>query len=143
MDTQTLWVLGHKVRVMNTDDSYALVEVTSPPRVPGPPPHHHRDQREFFLIIDGTLDVMQNGDWRRMSAGEYAELAPDTTHTFINNSDRDVVWVTGWRPKGFEKFFQDFGISAAQAGAQEKSVSQEVVQRVVQNVERYGMVLAR
>jgi len=143
MDTQTLWVLGHKVRLMNTDDSYALVEVTSPPRVPGPPPHHHKGQREFFLIIEGTLDVMENGEWRRMSAGEYAELPPDTDHTFINNSDRDVVWITGWRPRGFEKFFQDFGISTGQAGAQEKSVSQEVIQRVVQNVERYGMYLAR
>jgi hypothetical protein len=36
-----LWVLGHKIRLLDTDDSYGMIEVTSPPQVPGPPPHFH------------------------------------------------------------------------------------------------------
>jgi hypothetical protein len=51
------------------------------------------------------------------------------------------VWVTGWRPKGFERFFEDFGIPAAEADAQSRSVADPVVQKVVQNVNRYGMYL--
>ena len=138
-----LWVLGHRVRPLDTDSSYAMVEVTSPPRVPGPPPHHHQDQKEFFMVMKGTLDVMTNGQWSRCAAGTFVELAPNTTHTFINNTDEDVVWVTGWRPKGFEKFFVDFGVSVDEADAAAKSVAPELIQRVVADVERYGMILSR
>jgi quercetin dioxygenase-like cupin family protein len=143
MEPNALWVLGHRVRLMETDNSYALVEVTSPPRVPGPPPHSHKDQSEFFAIMSGALDVMRDGRWSRMNAGEYAELPPNTVHTFINNTERDVVWITGWRPRGFEKFFSDFGIASDDAGAREKSVAPEMIQRVLQSVERYGMILSK
>ena len=33
-DTKTLWVLGHRIRPLTTDDSYGLIEVTSSPKVP-------------------------------------------------------------------------------------------------------------
>mgnify|MGYP001036695045 CR=1 FL=1 len=137
-----LWVLGHKIRLLETDASYGMIEVTSPPGVPGPPPHFHKNENEFFLIVHGTLDVLADGAWRRCPSGAFVDLPPHTTHTFINNTDTDVVWVTGWRPKGFERFFRDFGISVAEADAQKQSVSDSVVQNVVQNVETYGMYLA-
>ena len=138
-----LWVLGHRIRLLDTDESYGMIEVTSPPHVPGPPPHFHKNEKEFFFIINGTLDVMSNGEWKRCGAGSFVELPPNTTHTFINNTQEDVVWVTGWRPKGFERFFRDFGISISDSQAQEKSVADQVVQNVVQNVEKYGMYLAK
>ena len=47
-----LWVLGHKIRLLDTDESYGMIEVTSPPDVPGPPPpHFHKSESEFFFII--------------------------------------------------------------------------------------------
>jgi len=141
-DSATLWVLGHKIRLIETDDSYGLVEVTSPPHVPGPPPHYHQSEHEFFLVIKGTLDVMSNGEWQKFPAGSYVDLLPKTTHTFINHTEEDVVWITGWRPKGFQRFFQDFGIPAYEARAQERSVADGLVQNVVQNVEHYGMYIA-
>lgn len=143
MDTNNLlWVLGHKIRLLDTDASYGLIEVTSLPHVPGPPPHFHKSENEFFVIIQGTLDVMSNGEWRKASAGSFVELPPNTTHTFINNTEQDTVWVTGWRPKGFERFFRDFGVPVQESQAQEKSVADQVVQNVLKNVERYGMYLA-
>ena len=53
-----LWVLGHKIRLLDTDESYGMIEVTSPPHVQGPPPHFHKSENEFFFIIQGMLDVM-------------------------------------------------------------------------------------
>ena len=85
---------------------------------------------------------MSNGEWKKCSAGSFVELPPNTTHTFIYNTEQDVVWVTGWRPKGFERFFRDFGIPLQESLAQDKSVADQVVQNVVENVERYGMYLA-
>jgi mannose-6-phosphate isomerase-like protein (cupin superfamily) len=140
-DTTTLWVLGHRIRPIETDDSYGLIEVTSPPHVPGPPPHFHKGVREFFMIVRGTLDVMSDGEWSRCEAGSFVELPPNTTHTFVNNTEEDVVWITGWRPKGFQKFFEDFGVPSDEPQASERSVAGPLVQRVVQNVESYGMYI--
>jgi hypothetical protein len=47
-DMNLLWVLGHKIRLTDTDDSYGLIEVTSLPKVPGPPLHYHKAENEFF-----------------------------------------------------------------------------------------------
>jgi glyoxylate utilization-related uncharacterized protein len=120
-----------------------MIEVASPPHVPGPPPHFHKSENEFFLIVHGMLDVMTNGEWRRCGGGSFLDLPPNTTHTFINNTDEDVVWITGWRPKGFERFFRDFGIPVAESQAEKRSVSDQVVEKVLQSVEGYGMYLAR
>jgi mannose-6-phosphate isomerase-like protein (cupin superfamily) len=133
------WVLGHRIRSWQTDDTYGLIEVTSPPKVPGPPPHFHKHEREFFLILKGELDVMADGVWQTMGAGSFVELAPNTVHTFINNTAQDVVWVTGWRPKGVERFFRHFGIPVGEGGARERSVAPEVIQRVVQECGKFGM----
>jgi quercetin dioxygenase-like cupin family protein len=142
-DMNLLWVLGHKIRLTDTDDSYGLIEVTSLPKVPGPPPHYHKTEKEFFFIIKGTLDVMRDGEWSKMIAGDFVDLPPNTVHTFINNTEENVIWITGWRPKGFQKFFRDFGISSTQVGAQGKSVSEEIIQKVIENSERYGMFVKK
>ena len=134
-----LWVLGHKIRPLDTDASYGMVEIMSPPHVPGPPPHFHKHETEFFFVVDGVLSVMTDGEWIRCGPGRFVDLPPETTHTFINDTERPVVWLTGWRPKGFERFFSDFGVPATEAQAQERSVAEHIVQRVVRSVERYGM----
>ena len=140
---ESAWVLGHKIRRWQTDDSYGLIEVTSPPKVPGPPPHYHKREREFFLILKGELDVMIDGVWKTVGAGTFIELPPGTVNTFVNNTEQEAVWITGWRPKGFQRFFHDFGIPADDATSRERSVAQEMVQRVVANCESYGMYVSR
>lgn len=84
---------------------------------------------------------MAAGGWRTLRAGEYLELPPSTPHTFINRTAQDVVWLTGWRPGGFERFFADFGVAADQPAARERSVSAELVRRVHAQCREYGMVV--
>lgn len=141
--SESAWVLGHKVRCWNTNDAYGLIEVVSPPKVPGPPPHFHEAEREFFLIMKGKLDVMVNGEWRRMDAGSWIELPTGAVHTFINNTDEDTVWVTGWRPKGFERFFAEFGVPTDTPGARELSTSDQLVRRVTESCEGFGMYISK
>jgi mannose-6-phosphate isomerase-like protein (cupin superfamily) len=136
---QSLWVLGHKVRPLETDESYGLVEILTPAGVQGPPPHFHEDASEFFFIVRGVLDVMRNGEWSRVPAGSFLELPPRTIHTFVNKTDEEVVWITGWRPKGFERFFRDFGVAIDEPDAPMKSVSPEIIGRVMRDSESYGM----
>ena len=112
---RVLWVLGHPARPLETDTCYGMVDITSPP-------------------LHGTLDIMSAGQWRRCPAGSFLELPPNTPHTFINRTEKNVAWMTGWRLKGFERFFRAFGIPAEEAGARERSVAEAVVQKVVQNL---------
>jgi quercetin dioxygenase-like cupin family protein len=142
MSKDTLWVLGHRIRPIETDGSYGMVEIVSPPHVPGPPPHFHKSEREFFLIIKGTLNVMRDGDWQQVKAGSFVDLPPNTVHTFINDTEEDVIWITGWRPKGFQKFFEDFGVPEHEPNSRDQSTSQSVIQNVVQRVESYGMYIS-
>lgn len=136
------WTLGHRTRLFDTEAEYGLIEVISAPGVPGPPPHFHRDASEFFFIVNGQMDILQDGEWRRLTAGGFSEVPVGAVHTFINNGTEDVLWVTGWRPKGFERFFRDFGISWRENDARERSVSPETLERVGREAERYGMILS-
>jgi quercetin dioxygenase-like cupin family protein len=136
------WVLGHKVRNWKTDDSYGLIEVSSPPKVPGPPPHYHKLEREFFFVVRGALDVMTDGVWQTLRAGSFVELLPGAVHTFVNNTSEDTVWITGWRPKGFQRFFQEFGIPIDRPRSRELSVSDDVFRRVVAQCEEFGMYVS-
>lgn len=140
-DTSQVWVLGHRVRRLETDAAYGMIEAVSSPGVPGPPPHYHANESEFFLVIEGRLDFMTDGQWRSCGPGEFLEISPGTVHTFANNSDHDVVWVTGWRPKGFERFFRDFGIPVSEPEAQMRSVDPALLERVGRTAESYGMIL--
>jgi len=134
-----LWLLGHKIRVLPTDDSYGLVEIVTPAGMQGPPPHFHKDENEFIFVAKGTLDVICDGVWSRAGSGTFTEIPSKTVHTFVNNSDEDVVWITGWRPKGFQKFFTEFGINSSQPDALAKSMSPDVIARVMKESEDYGM----
>jgi gentisate 1,2-dioxygenase len=86
---------------------------------------------------------MRNGEWSKMVAGDFIDLTPNTVHTFINNTEENVIWITGWRPKGLQTFFRDFGIPATREDAQEKSVSAEIIQKVMESCERYGMFVKK
>jgi hypothetical protein len=86
---------------------------------------------------------MSDRQWRKFPAGSFVDLPPNTTHTFINNTDEDAVWLTGWRPKGFQRFFRDFGVPAREPDARQRSTADELIQKLVQRVESYGMYLTR
>ena len=129
-DRNEVWVLGHRVRLLETDGSYGMIESTSFPKVPGPPPHYHEHESEFFYIVSGHLDFVINGKSQTYGPGGFMELSPGTTHTFINNASVPAVWITGWRPSGFEKFFSDFGIPVGQENARDLSTSSSTIEKV-------------
>jgi len=139
---QSFWVLGHRVRPVHTIGDYGLVEIVTAPGTPGPPPHHHDDASEFFYVAEGALDVSLDGAWRTLRAGDSLSIAPGTVHTLANTGSVDVRWLTGWSPRGFERFFTHFGIDADQPGARETSLSPDSVGRVVAGCAGFGMILA-
>lgn len=140
-NNKTLWVLGHKVTYVETIGDYALLEVSITPGVPGPPPHYHVDAPELFHLIDGHMDVMLDGTWHSLNKGESIMVPTKSVHSFRSTWAQESRFITTWSPRGFEGFFLEFGVPFDREGAFEKSVSDEMIQRVAAGCSKYGMII--
>ncbi|HEY5051857.1 MAG TPA: cupin domain-containing protein [Solirubrobacterales bacterium] len=66
------------------------MDFTLPPGSVAPPPHVHPTPAESFEVIEGALDLMVDGEWRTLAAGESASVPPEALHTFKNRSGKTV-----------------------------------------------------
>jgi mannose-6-phosphate isomerase-like protein (cupin superfamily) len=77
-------------------------------REPGPIVHLHPDSDDTFAVLDGTLDVCIDGEWRPVRAGESATVPAGVPHTFRNATDEIVKVDVSIRPAGrSEAFFRE------------------------------------
>jgi len=95
-----------------TDDEYALFEVTIPPG-DGPPPHVHSRESETFYVVSGELAVCDRGEWKLVPAGGAAHLPRGHLHTFANRSDEPTTFIVMARPAGIEQMFVELDALAA------------------------------
>ncbi|WP_228851811.1 cupin domain-containing protein [Aegicerativicinus sediminis] len=139
--TKSKWVLGHKVTPYDTTGDYDLMMGETPAKVPGPPPHLHQSFKEVFLVVEGEMDFIVDGEAKKISAGESIDIPPNTLHTFGNNSDKPCKWINIHSPKGFREFFESLGVEESDPEAQQKSVAQETIQKVLQTAADYDMII--
>ncbi len=135
------WVIGHKVESREVTGDYDLVIGETPARTPGPPPHFHNSYHEVFIVTEGEMEFVVNGEKLVLKAGESVNLAPEETHTFSNNSGQPCRWVNIHSPKGFLSFFETLGVPVDEDDAHERSVSQETIQKVVETAASFDMVI--
>lgn len=137
--SNTKWVLGHKVTSYDTTGDYDLMMAETPPHVGGPPPHLHHNYKESFLIVEGEMEFMVNGEIKIVKAGEALDVPPETLHTFNNNSDKPCKWVNIHSPKGFREFFEQMGVPTDKENAQMNSVDPKIIQKVIQTASDFDM----
>lgn len=78
------------------------------PRTGGPPVHVHRTAEEGYEVIEGTLEVLIDGQWRTLHAGEKATVPPGARHTLKNSSGQPVRLINTHRPAlRFEQMFRE------------------------------------
>ncbi|UKM65651.1 cupin domain-containing protein [Flavobacteriaceae bacterium GSB9] len=135
------WVLGHKVALHDTSGNYDLAFGETPAGVPGPPPHLHEKFTESFLITEGEMEFVVNGAVKIVKAGESVNLPQNTLHTFSNKSNSVCKWVNIHSPKGFRKFFEKLGVPEEEDGAQQKSVSESIINDVMTTAVNYDMLI--
>lgn len=140
--SSTKWVLGHKVTSYDTTGDYDLMMAETPPQVPGPPPHLHHSYKEAFLIIEGEMEFMVNGQTQIVRAGQSIDVPPKTLHTFNNRSDQPCKWINIHSPKGFRRFFEKLGVPAHEENAIARSVSEDVIRQVIETASNYDMHIA-
>jgi quercetin dioxygenase-like cupin family protein len=92
------------------DTAGELFEATNwvGPEMGGPPLHVHPSAAESYEVLEGTLDVCVDGEWRTLRAGESAEVPAGVAHTLRNATAEPVRIVNVHRPAmQFEPFFRD------------------------------------
>jgi quercetin dioxygenase-like cupin family protein len=72
-----------------------------------PPPHIHPEQVEEYEVLEGSFDVVVEGQWRTLAPGDSVAVPIGALHTFRNRSGA-VVRVRNWhRPAmRFEEFIE-------------------------------------
>jgi len=46
--------------------------------------HRHHEQEEVYLVLEGTLDLIVEGETHELQAGELARVAPDLRRQLVN-----------------------------------------------------------
>lgn len=133
------WVLGHLVQPVQVSGNYDMVIGTTPPQVPGPPPHFHNGYNEMFMVLEGEMEFMINGEAIKLTEGQSVDLPPKALHTFRNAGSSPCKWINIHSPKGFLSFFKDVGVTDDQENAVQLSVADDVIQRVMQTAADYDM----
>ncbi|MGH2957122.1 MAG: cupin domain-containing protein [Solirubrobacterales bacterium] len=100
-----------------TGGEYVEMEFVLPADCVAPPPHIHANGVEEYEVIEGSFDVMVEGDWRTLGPGESASVPRGAMHTFRNRSG-EVVRVRNWhRPDmRFEDFIERMHTTLQKAG---------------------------
>lgn len=104
-------VMGERWEITKStqDTSGELFEsvVWLDPHMPAPPPHMHPNAEESFDVLEGSLDVFNDGQWTTLGPRESATVPPSVRHTFRNASDETAKVVIRIRPAGrSEAFFR-------------------------------------
>jgi quercetin dioxygenase-like cupin family protein len=92
------------------DTGGALFEATNwiGAQMAGPPVHVHPSAEESYEVIEGTLDVFVDGEWRTLRPGGTATAPAGVPHTLRNASPEPVRLVNIHRPAlQFESFFRE------------------------------------
>ncbi len=135
-----LLILGHEVTPIVVGGRIAAVDVVVTPHVPGPPPHHHVDSDEFFYMLDGELEIMCDGEWHSVGAGDHFVVQGNAVDIPRAGGPRGSS--PGWEPQGFEQFFVEVGIGADEPDAFERSTAEEMIPAILESFVRNGAVPA-
>jgi quercetin dioxygenase-like cupin family protein len=74
------------------------------------PLHSHAD-REFIVVVEGSLSIWVGGFWRNVQAGGSVDIRPDERHSLLNNSGSEVAVILVTTPV-MRKFMESVGIPA-------------------------------
>jgi quercetin dioxygenase-like cupin family protein len=94
-----------------TGGGFAQIE-TIDPRGTATPLHTHLNEEETFYVLEGEVALFVDGEWMRVTAGDFALVPRNTPHGYVVVSERARMLVT-FSPAGFEQVFIDLGVPVA------------------------------
>ncbi len=138
----TSWVLGHKMHPITSSGDYDAIIGETGSDVPGPPPHHHLKFSEFFMVLDGEMEFIINGEKRVVQKGESIDIPTGTIHTFRNPTSQTVRWLNIHSPKGFSSIFEKFSVPENDEKGFENSISHSIIENLIKEAPSFDMFIA-
>lgn len=88
------FVLGEALRPLLTNEMGSSVEIfdTSGPAAAGPPPHFH-PWEEVYVVLEGELEVIVDGESHVLKPGGVAHVPAGVTHGYRNVSDAHFLTI--------------------------------------------------
>src|ERR1700712_3554534 len=106
-----IWFLGSLVKVplnsADTGNSLAVLE-HSGERGYNAPMHRHTFDDETFIVLDGSIHAVVDGETYKATAGSTLYLPKGTLHGFVVESSR-AHFLTVHTPGGFDTFTAEVG----------------------------------
>ncbi len=107
-NSDSLYVLGETLRPLLTNAMGSPIEIfdTRGPADAGPPPHTHAWD-EFYVVLEGELEVCLDGEEpQTLLKGSAVHIPAGTVHSYRNATD-DTHFLTIVTKGNADKFFHD------------------------------------
>ena len=99
---------GH--RILGELPHLEAVEIAFEPGWEGVDPHSHDDHTDSFYVLEGEVEFLVGGEWRRGGPGTYVSVPPGVVHGFripegggririLNMHAPNTGWVDGQRKR--------------------------------------------
>jgi quercetin dioxygenase-like cupin family protein len=82
---------GFHQTILKRENGLVWLELVLEPYAPGPPEHIHTSLPENFIVAEGTLSLLVNGEKKLLRPGESLLVNPGTPHKPFNETDSRVV----------------------------------------------------
>ena len=92
--TDNLFVLGETLRPLLTNAMGSAIEIfdTAGPADAGPPPHAH-PWEEVYVVLEGELEVLIEGESHVLKPGGIAHVPAGVTHGYRNVTDAHFLTI--------------------------------------------------
>ena len=99
-------VFGVEARVSTSSEAtggeYVEMDCTAAPGS-GTIIHYHPDQEETFRVLEGSMEVFQDGQWNVLASGNATAVPGGKVHAWRNESGAPVRFLNVHRPaRGFQ-----------------------------------------
>lgn len=82
---------GFHQTILKHSNGLAWLELVLEPHASGPPEHIHTSFSEKFIVAEGTLSLLVNGETRQLHPGESFLITPGTPHKPFNETNAQVI----------------------------------------------------
>jgi quercetin dioxygenase-like cupin family protein len=82
---------GFRQTILKRENGLVWMELMLEPHAPGPPEHIHTSLPENFIVAEGTLSLLVNGEKKLLRPGESLLVSPGTPHKPFNETDSPVI----------------------------------------------------
>ena len=138
------WIGGLRITCLlagvETGGAYSMFEILTPPHDPGPPPHVHAREDEMFLVLEGQLTVIIEGQKTDATPGMCVFAPRNRWHAFRNDTDTPTRIIMIASPAGIEDFFVAAGVPVDPAERDQRHVPTEAdIAKLMEQIPKFGM----